>query len=265
MLKFWRDIFSLSQEDLAQYLDCSPRHVSRMENGHVHPSMALVQKIAEVLSLGDRDSNQLLIAAGYASRPLSIDFYASELQWLRTAMRKTLGALEPYPTVLLGNSVDILMVNKAWAALFQQLMSLEKLESYSTYYEFLYDIAVPGTQPENYKNMLSLMLLSLHQRHIMYNEHEAKASLDKLTKHAQVPSDWKARASRLEPRASYPVQINLNNKVRNFLSVSQTVGPIGPSAYVSEPRLVITTLHPMDEDFVLPELVDASPGYTKLY
>ncbi|MFT6974127.1 MAG: transcriptional regulator with XRE-family HTH domain, partial [Bermanella sp.] len=56
LLKFWRNIHSLSQEALALSADSSTRHISCLENGKSHPSRAMIDKLSEVLKLGERDS-----------------------------------------------------------------------------------------------------------------------------------------------------------------------------------------------------------------
>ena len=46
-LKFWRAIRNLSQEEIAFRLDCSARHINRIENGNGHPSESLIEDLAE--------------------------------------------------------------------------------------------------------------------------------------------------------------------------------------------------------------------------
>ena len=67
LLRFWRGVFGRTQEDWALELDASPRHISRLENGRVQPSKAMVERIAASLALGERDTGHLLHAAGYVS------------------------------------------------------------------------------------------------------------------------------------------------------------------------------------------------------
>ena len=79
LLKFWRGVHQLNQEELAHRLASSPRHISRLENGRVQPSKAMVEGIARELALGERDSNHLLIAAGFNPVVRKVDFNA--LSW----------------------------------------------------------------------------------------------------------------------------------------------------------------------------------------
>jgi hypothetical protein len=79
-----------------------------------------VLQIGEVLTLGKRDLNHLLISAGYAPLVERIDFNSPELRWLRKAMILTLRALDPYPATLVDSDSQILMVNKGFVNLFTQ-------------------------------------------------------------------------------------------------------------------------------------------------
>ncbi len=118
LLKFWRGVYRLSQEELAHRLDSSPRHISRLENGRVHPSKAMVESISSKLSMGERDSSHLLIAAGFSPRVKKVDFNSPDLRWLRKAMMLTLRALDPYPATLTDGASNILMVNRGWVGLY---------------------------------------------------------------------------------------------------------------------------------------------------
>ena len=106
-LKFWRGVHSLSQEQLAGYINSSPRHISRLENGSSRPSQAIAKDIAVAMRLGKRDTNHLLIAAGFVPSTGELDFHAPELKWLRKTMTMSLKALDPYPTIVLNESNHI--------------------------------------------------------------------------------------------------------------------------------------------------------------
>ena len=76
--------------------------------------------IAMALELGQRDTNHLLIAAGFLPSSAELDFHAPELKWLRKTMTMSLKALDPYPAIVINESDDILMVNRGWVGLFNQ-------------------------------------------------------------------------------------------------------------------------------------------------
>ena len=95
-LKFWRSVHGVSQEQLAGHINGSPRHISRLENGSSRPSQAIAKDIAVALQLGQRDTNHLLIAAGFVPSTGELNFHKPELKWLRKTMTMSLKALDPY-------------------------------------------------------------------------------------------------------------------------------------------------------------------------
>lgn len=246
-LKFWRGVHGLSQEQLANRLDSSPRHISRLENGSSRPSETMIMELTKTLKLGQRDSNHLLISAGYAPTEKKIDFHAPELKWLRKAMMMNLRALDPYPAALLDSSTNILMVNRGWVAFYRQGIPESVLDKVSSQYDFLFSQEAAGNLFSDWKDTLSVILMSLKQRSLFTNDASDLELHQRLASHPGVPADWAQRAARLEPMASFRVQMSINGKLENFFSVNSTVGALGPSAFASEPNLTINTLYPEDE------------------
>lgn len=255
-VRFWREVHGLSQEELAFRLDSSQRHISRIEGGSGRPSEAMVKDIATVMELGQRDSNHLLIAAGYAPIVKQVDFHAPELKWLRKAMVMTLRALDPYPTAILDSSGNFLMVNRGWVGFYQHSIDPKNLKQMTNYYDFIFSREGAGNIISNWENTLSVILMSLTQLGLFSNKEADIALVQKLAQHPSVPEDWKQRAAQLEPMASYRVQMQIDNALRRFFSVISTVGALGPNAFVSEPNLSIQTLYPEDEDFDISSFLD---------
>ncbi len=255
-LKFWRGVHGLSQEDLAEKLDSSPRHISRMENGSGRPSETMVVDLANVLDLGIRDKNHLLISAGYATIDQTVDFHSPEMKWLRKAMILTLRALEPYPTTIMDSSTNILMVNRGWVGFFLNTVSKETLDQVTNQYDFLFSSKDAGINISAREDTLAAILMSLQQRTLFSDDPKDKEMLQRLKAQPNVPKDWKRRAAKFEPMASFRVQAEIDGTLKRFFSVNSTVGAIGPSAYASQPNLTINTLYPEDETMDLSPLIE---------
>ncbi len=265
LLKFWRGVHSLKQEDLAFSLESSARHISRMENGRVHPSKAMVEGIAKELSLGQRDTLNLLVSAGFTPIPKKVDFHTPELKWLRKAMMLTLRALDPYPAILLDASTNILMVNKGWVGFFQNVVSPEALEKVNNHFDFLFSRQGAGHIMSGWEDTLSVILMSLQQTTLMNEDKDVEQLLERLSKSPNVPDDWQQRGAKLEPMASYRVQMEFNGALQKFFSVSQNVGALGPNAFVSAPYLTVSTLYPEDENLDLSSLIEGEIKHPLLF
>jgi transcriptional regulator with XRE-family HTH domain len=256
LLKFWRGVYELSQEELAFRLDSSPRHISRLENGRAHPSKNITQKIAKVLSMRERDSNQLLVAAGYTPVQSKLDFFAPQLKWLRKAMRLKLRSVEPYPAVLTDSCANILIVNQGWVNFYHALFPQCDLNTVENYFQFIFDQLEDQSDFVIADDILSMMLMSMQQSALIRNDTKIQATLDKLSQSPNAPQNWKLRAANLEATTSFPVDARVNGTMKRFFDIGQLCGAIGPAAaYVSEPCLIMHTLYPEDESLDLSSLM----------
>lgn len=249
-LKFWRGVYEISQEELAHRLGCSPRHVSRLETGECRPSESLIQQVADALELGRRDHNHLRIAAGFAPEEPRVDFNSPKLNWLRKAMLRTLQALDPLPATLLDSHSNFLMVNRGFVSLFSQQVPEEVLALLDNNFDFVF-ADVDQDYVSDRSDTLSAILMASQQAALFSNHPDDQRHIDQLEQHPAVPKDWKKRAARMEPMASFRVQLSVNGQTENFFNVSTTVGALGPAAFLSEPRLTINILYPEDEDLDL--------------
>ena len=244
LLRFWRSVHQVSQEELAYRTGSSARHLSRLENGHVSPSLEMVEAIAVALDMLERDSNHLLIAAGFRAQEKKADFRSPGLKWLRKAMALTLRALDPHPTVLIDGSGDILMVNESWVAFCSRLIGEHHLACVTNHFDLLFSLHDASSGSKAYTDALCLILMSIQQDVLLTQDNAMQQRLTRLCATPGVPDDWARRAAQLDPMASFRVELQIDGSPERFFSVSQTVGAMGPTAYVSEPRLTINTLYP---------------------
>ena len=264
-LKFWRGVHGLSQEELAHRLDSSTRHISRLENDSSRPSETMVQDIARALQLGQRDRNYLMLSAGYTTVEEKRDFHGPQLKWLRKAMILTLRSLDPYPASLSDGLGNLLMVNRGWVGFYRNSNAGRSLDDVSNLYDFMFSHQGAGNIISGWEDTLSVIMMALKQGIMLgSNDHDGQQLLDRLANHSSIPEDWAQRAAILEPMASFKVQVEINGALKRFYSVAQTVGALGPAAYVSEPHLTINTLYPEDDTLDLSPLIASDVSHPLL-
>lgn len=100
LLRKWRQARRLSQLELAIQADISTRHLSFVETGRSSPSRGMILRLAEHLDLPLRESNQLLLAAGFAPVYSESPLDAPELAPVRDVVRRILAGHDPYPAVV---------------------------------------------------------------------------------------------------------------------------------------------------------------------
>jgi transcriptional regulator with XRE-family HTH domain len=118
-LRKWR---GLSQLQLAAAADCSQRHVSFLELGRTQPSREMIRRLAMALGLSFRQSNDLLLAAGFAPIWSETPFDAETLAPIRQALDFMLAQQEPYPAVVMDRRWNLLQANKGAIAMVEYLV-----------------------------------------------------------------------------------------------------------------------------------------------
>ncbi|WP_128922264.1 helix-turn-helix domain-containing protein [Bradyrhizobium nanningense] len=113
-LRKWR---GLSQLQLASAANCSQRHVSFLELGRTQPSREMMRHLSVALGLSFRQSNDLLLAAGFAPIWSDTPFDAETLAPIRQALDFMLEQQEPYPAVVVDRRWNLLQANRGAVAM----------------------------------------------------------------------------------------------------------------------------------------------------
>lgn len=121
-LAWWRKKRGQSQLQLAMAASCSQRHISFLELGRAKPSRKMVLRLSEALDVPLRQSNGLLLAAGFAPVWTATDFSADQLAPVREALDYMLDQQEPYPAVVVDRRWNLLQANKGAVALVEFLV-----------------------------------------------------------------------------------------------------------------------------------------------
>jgi transcriptional regulator with XRE-family HTH domain len=110
-LRRWRDTRGVSQLELAVTAGCSQRHISFLELGRTKPSREMVLRLAEALNVPLRQSNELLLAAGFAPVWTETDLGAQTLAPIRSALDYMLSQQDPFPAVVVDRRWNLLQAN----------------------------------------------------------------------------------------------------------------------------------------------------------
>ena len=121
-LAWWRKKRGQSQMQLAMAASCSQRHISFLELGRTRPSRGMVLRLSEALDVPLRQSNELLLAAGFAPVWAATDLSAETLTPVREALDYILYQQEPYPAVVVDRRWNLLQANKGAVALVEFLV-----------------------------------------------------------------------------------------------------------------------------------------------
>src|ERR1700721_3786910 len=111
-LRQWRLRRHLSQLDLAEDAEISPRHLSFVETGRATPSRDMVLKLAERLNVPLRERNVLLVSAGFAPAFPHRSLDDPALQSARAAIDLVLRAHEPNPALAYDRHWNLVSSNR---------------------------------------------------------------------------------------------------------------------------------------------------------
>ena len=121
-LVWWRKHRGLSQLQLALTTGCSQRHVSFLELGRTKPSREMVLRLTAALDVPLRNSNELLLLAGYAPVWTETEFAALDRTPIRDALDHILAQQEPFPAVVVDRRWNVLQANQGAVALVEFLV-----------------------------------------------------------------------------------------------------------------------------------------------
>lgn len=117
-LRRWRNLRRFSQLDLANEAGISSRHLSFLETGRARPSREMVVRLGETLEIPLVARNEMLTAAGFATRYRSADWTAEDMGPVRSAIERTLANHMPMPGLAVDRLWTVRMANPAALALF---------------------------------------------------------------------------------------------------------------------------------------------------
>lgn len=127
-LRDWRRRRGLSQLGLSLRAGVSSRHISFVESGRARPSREMVLLFCRALQVPFRESNDLLLAAGFAPVYRQSPLLGPQLAAATAAINMILAKQEPHPAVVLDRHWNLLRANQAAQRLFTELLGAEAMQ-----------------------------------------------------------------------------------------------------------------------------------------
>jgi transcriptional regulator with XRE-family HTH domain len=127
-LRRWRKVRRLSQLDCALDAEISQKHLSFIESGRSKPSREMVLRLAEALDVPLRETNRMMLAAGYAPFFGERSLADPEMAMARAAVELVLMGHEPFPALAVDRRWNLLASNEAAGRLLALVSARELLE-----------------------------------------------------------------------------------------------------------------------------------------
>jgi len=244
-LAWWRKRRSLSQLQLAMTVACSQRHISFLELGRTKPSREMVLNLSAALDVPLRQSNALLLAAGYAPVWTESDLGAQELAPIRSALDYMLTQQEPFPAVVVDRRWNLLQANRGAVALVEFLAGPVQPGTAINLADALAGPDVLRPHLTNWTEVVRYFVRSVEADAAVDGTTQTSALLERLMGYEGVRA---ALSHVTEPAAIGPVLPMHFQKGSTTLRLFTTIATLGTPQDIALQELRIESFFPMDDE-----------------
>ena len=244
-LVWWRKRRGLSQLQLAMAATCSQRHLSFLELGRTRPSREMVLRLSTALNIPLRQSNQLLLAAGYAPVWAESDFGTQNLAPVTAALDRMLGQQEPFPAVVVDRHWNLLQANRGAVALVDFLVGPLEPDTKINLADALVGPSVLRPYLANWNEIVRYFVRSVEGDAAMDGAEESAALLARLLAYDEVKTALAAPAT---TSVESPVLAMHFRKNGTDLNLFTTIATLGTPQDITVQELRIESFFPMDDE-----------------
>jgi transcriptional regulator with XRE-family HTH domain len=244
-LVWWRKRRGFSQLQLAMAAACSQRHVSFLELGRTKPSREMVLRLAMAMGVPLRNSNELLVAAGYAPVWSETALEADALAPVRSALDYMLTQQEPFPAVVVDRRWNVLQANKGAVAMVEFLVgpagpgaSLNLADA----------LVAPNVLRPHLTNWADVVLYFLHSVEADAAEDGTVESAELLTRLLNYDDVRSLNSSAVPLAINGPVLPMHFQKGNTRLRLFTTIATLGTPRDITLQELRIESFFPMDDE-----------------
>lgn len=244
-LVWWRKQRGLSQLQLALTTGCSQRHVSFLELGRTKPSREMVLRLSAALAVPLRNSNELLLLAGYAPVWTETEFAKLDKTPVRDALDHILAQQEPFPAVVVDRRWNVLQANQGAVALVQFLVGPLNPEAPLNLADALAAPDILRPYLSNWGDVVHYFSRSVEADAIADGTAETAGLLDRILSYDGVRSAMQAAAPPVPSSPVLPMHFQKNGiKLRLFT----TIATLGTPQDIMLQELRIESFFPMDDE-----------------
>jgi transcriptional regulator with XRE-family HTH domain len=230
---------------LAMAATCSQRHLSFLELGRTKPSREMVLRLSSALNVPLRQSNQLLLSAGYAPVWPESDLGTQNLAQIRAALDHMLGQQEPFPAVVVDRCWNLLQANKGALALVDFLVGPLEPGTKVNLADALVAPNVLRPYLANWEEVVRYFVRTVEGDAAMDGADESAALLARLLAYDDVKT---ALAAPIPASVESPVLVMHFHKSGRHLNLFTTIATLGTPQDITVQELRIESFFPTDEE-----------------
>ncbi len=242
LLRGWRRRRGVSQLALGLQAGVSARHLSFLETGRARPSKAMVSRLAGALDLPLRETNDLLLGAGFAPRFSQRPLEDAELSEARRALQIILEMHEPNPAFVLDRYWQIILWNRTQALMLRDLHGPEGSPADLNALDLVF---VPGRVRESLLNWEEVAVAVLRRlRRQTARVGPTDPLHDTWTRLLALPGVEALDRTAGTPAILVPMRMREGDRVLTWFSTLATFGAAGD---ITLEELVVESFFPGDE------------------
>jgi transcriptional regulator with XRE-family HTH domain len=247
LVREWRQRRRLSQMDLALETGVSTRHLSFVETGRSTPSPELLLALADRLQVPLRARNSMLLAAGYAPRYQQTPLHDPAMATVRAALERMLALHDPYPGVVIDQSWNIMLANRAASRLVESLPPLLARPPVNVFRACLHPAGLAAITL-NVSDWATYLLDQLDRLKLLTADPEVTALAEEVSHYPNVAALMENRGQGRQPPDDpallVPWQAELNG---TEISLFTTLTSFGTPRDITLAELAVELFYPADE------------------
>ncbi|HDR9587229.1 TPA: helix-turn-helix transcriptional regulator [Burkholderia stabilis] len=227
LLRYWRDVRSVSQLDLSLDAGISQRQISFIESGRSVPGRDTLLTLAQTLDVPLRERNALLLAAGYAPVYSEAPWDAQEMQGVIRALERVVRQHDPFPAIVMDRHWNVLMTNDAAPRFFGCFIDMAAREGPRNLLRLMFD--PHGMRPfvADWDTVSRSLLQRVHRESVgRVLDDDTRHLLDDLLAFPDAPHDWNTPPAPAAAPAMPVIPIGFVHEgvVLRYFSLVTTVG-----------------------------------------
>lgn len=244
LLRFWRGVMGISQTALSESLETSSRHISFLENGRSNPSRAMINRLARVLDLKERDKNVLLMAAGFNPGSVDLDLHAPQNSHLLRSLQLMLEKQDPYPALIIDRRGDVKLLNRGLYNLFRCYLDESVLQPPLNLMQLYFSSDALRTFIQDWEFMASHILFKLQQEALLTGDVKLAQLFEELSAYPGVPGDWALKVKEKPDFGSYQITLKVTDEWQSNCQAVISFFDVGEG---TRPPLEMHSFYPADE------------------
>ncbi len=194
LLRYWREVRSVSQLDLPLDAGISQRQISFIESGRSVPGRQTLLNIAQSLEVPPRERDVLRLSAGCGPMYSEAAWNAEEMSLVTGAVRRVLQQHEPFAAIVMDRYWKMLITNRAAPGFFNCFVDMAAHTGPRNLLHLIFEPQGLRPRMANWETLARGLIRRVHRESAGHvGDLRTRQFLDALLSYPGVRSEWRSR------------------------------------------------------------------------